>query len=105
MAKSITEQTPLLGPGAAQDPTTQISEASVNAALGDPDDSSEDKEVEWSQIMLLCYARIVEPIAFFSIFPFIKEMIQNTGIQEEDAGFYAGLIVSVNDALQDIVLI
>lgn len=46
------------------------------------------------QIIVLCYARMVEPIAFFSIFPFVNKMIFDTGVAEEDVGFYSGLIVS-----------
>ncbi len=47
------------------------------------------------QILLLCYARMIEPIAFFGIFPFVNKMIQETGnLEEADVGFYSGLIVS-----------
>ena len=58
------------------------------------DDESE-KPLPVGQIFLLCFARFVEPIAFFSIFPYINEMIHKTGnIPEADVGFYSGLIVS-----------
>ena len=58
-------------------------------------DDDEDKPLPIAQIFLLCYARIVEPIAFFSIFPFVNKMIWETGgLDEADVGFYSGLIVS-----------
>lgn len=59
------------------------------------DDADEDdKPLPKLQIFLLCYCRAVEPIAFFSIFPFINKMIEDTGgVREEDVGFYSGLIV------------
>lgn len=54
----------------------------------------DDKPLPKLQIALLCYARLVEPIAFFSIFPFINKMIEETGnLDEADVGFYGGLIV------------
>lgn len=57
----------------------------------------EDVPLPMGQIVLLCYARLVEPVAFFSIFPFIKNMIMaNSDIDEAGVGFYAGLIVSVH---------
>ena len=48
----------------------------------------------WGQIFLLCYARLVDPIAYFCIFPFINQMIlENGNIEETDVGFWSGLIV------------
>ncbi|KAJ7650799.1 hypothetical protein FB45DRAFT_888824 [Roridomyces roridus] len=58
------------------------------------------------QIVLLCYARLVDPIAFFSIFPFINKMIhEEAGIPETDVGFYAGLIESLFSLTQILVMI
>lgn len=37
---------------------------------------------------------MIEPIAFFGIFPFINKMIEEMGVEEADVGFYSGLIVS-----------
>ncbi|KKY26481.1 putative major facilitator superfamily transporter [Phaeomoniella chlamydospora] len=60
-----------------------------------PEDA-ENKPLPKVQIFLLCYARLVEPIAFFSIFPFINKMIwengKERGVGEGDVGFYSGLI-------------
>ncbi|PTD09483.1 hypothetical protein FCULG_00008835 [Fusarium culmorum] len=58
------------------------------------------------QILLLCYARVMEPIAFFSIFPFIAQMVQQNGnLPKSDVGFYSGLIESLFSATQMVVLI
>ncbi|KAF2878495.1 major facilitator superfamily domain-containing protein [Massariosphaeria phaeospora] len=66
----------------------------VNGALDV--DSEEDVPLPRKQIFLLCYTRVVEPIAFFSIFPYINTMIERTGgINKEDVGFYSGLIESL----------
>jgi hypothetical protein len=53
-----------------------------------------DKKLPKLQVFLLCYARMIEPMAFFGIFPFMPKMIQQVGnLEEADIGFYAGLIV------------
>jgi hypothetical protein len=91
---AIDEVTPLL---AASD-TVQPSDAKGYAPLApqapEHDDREDDTPLPKSQIFLLCYARMVEPIAFFTIFPFINKMIWETGnLDQEDVGFYSGLIV------------
>jgi hypothetical protein len=54
----------------------------------------EEKPLPKLQIFFLCFARLVDPISFFCIFPFINQMIYETGnVNEEDVGFYSGLIV------------
>ncbi|KAJ7593059.1 MFS general substrate transporter [Mycena floridula] len=59
-------------------------------------DDAEDRPLPKLQIALLCYARLVEPIAFFTIFPFISQMVFETGtVDERDVGFYTGLIESL----------
>jgi Na+/melibiose symporter-like transporter len=48
----------------------------------------------------------MEPIAFFSIFPFIAQMVQRNGqLPESDVGFYSGLIESLFSVTQMAVLI
>lgn len=60
----------------------------------DDDDNSENQPLPFGQILLLCFARSIEPMAFFAIFPFINKMIRETGnVDEADVGFYSGLIV------------
>lgn len=94
------ETTPLLAVS-SENPVTQADSETLKinkigntaTTTGDQDD---DKPLPVGQIILLCYARLVEPIAFFSIFPFIQQMILEVGgVEEEDVGFYSGLIVSV----------
>ncbi|KAI0401965.1 major facilitator superfamily transporter [Xylaria palmicola] len=59
-----------------------------------------------AQIFLLCYARLVEPIAFFSIFPYINQMVRdNGGVPEADMGFYSGLIESLFSLTQMLVMV
>jgi MFS family permease len=49
-----------------------------------------------TQILLLCCARVVEPIAFFSIFPYVNSMIEHVGsVNQADVGFYSGIIESL----------
>jgi MFS family permease len=58
------------------------------------------------QILLLCYARWVEPVAFFSIFPYINQMVQENGnLDNADAGFYSGLVESIFSLTQMFVMI
>lgn len=55
----------------------------------------DDRPLPKFQVFLLSYCRFIEPISFFSIFPFINVMIETTGhLDERDVGFYTGLIVS-----------
>jgi hypothetical protein len=93
---SISENTPLLGTP-ADEPVVPVNDTEIlnhghheNGASNGP----LEKPLPKLQIFLLCYARMIEPIAFFGIFPFISEMIYKTGnVPKADVGFYAGLIV------------
>ncbi|KAK4992994.1 hypothetical protein LTR50_000700 [Elasticomyces elasticus] len=58
------------------------------------------------QVLLLCYAAIVEPIAYFSIFPFVNQMIKEiSNIEEENIGFWSGLIESLFSLTQMVLMI
>lgn len=82
------ETTPLLSAPSATPAEDQLL---LEAQLRSDED---EKPLPKAQIFMLCYARIVEPIAFFSIFSFINQMIWETGnLKEADVGFYSGLIV------------
>ncbi|KAM3498437.1 hypothetical protein MY10362_008242 [Beauveria mimosiformis] len=71
-----------------------------------PPDDDDDKPLPGRQIFLLCYARTMEPIAFFSIFPYIAAMVQHNGhLPPSDVGFYSGLIESLFSLTQMAVLI
>ncbi|KAI9663902.1 MAG: hypothetical protein M1821_007392 [Bathelium mastoideum] len=66
----------------------------------------DDKPLPFLQILLLCYARIVEPCAYFCIFPFVNQMIEDTGdIDKKDVGFYSGLIESLFSLTQMSVML
>jgi hypothetical protein len=94
-SNGVDETTPLLVASEAG-PTTQSNAEALThpPAYNEEDD---DTPLPKIQIALLCYARLVEPIAFFSIFPFVNKMLWETGsLAEADVGFYTGLIVSLN---------
>ncbi|KOS21764.1 putative peptide/nitrate transporter [Escovopsis weberi] len=66
----------------------------------------EGKPLPRMQILLLCFARLMEPIAFFAIFPFIAQMVQrNAHLPDSDIGFYSGVIESLFSVVQVLVLI
>lgn len=90
--KATDETTPLLA-AAAEEPSAEPIDEPTHKTNSQDDEG--EKPLPVGQIFLLCFARFVEPIAFFSIFPYINEMIHKTGhIPEADVGFYSGLIVS-----------
>ncbi|KAF4549202.1 Efflux pump azaK-like protein [Elsinoe fawcettii] len=97
----VDETTPLIAAENAG-PTAQANAEVVLAKEPDlaptpagADDDDEDRPLPKVQILILCYARMVEPIAFFSIFPFVNKMIYLTGTPESSVGFYSGLIESL----------
>ncbi len=86
------ETTALLAASSAGPTIPTNEEPLVHESRQEPED---DTPLPRLQIFLLCLARIVDPIAFFSVFPFISQMIWETGnIAQSDVGFYAGLIVN-----------
>ena len=92
------ESTPLL----AESPVTTGTDSDAAGATT----SKDDKPLPKVQVLLLCYARVVEPIAFFSIFPYINQMLQDNGeLAEEDVGFYSGLIESLFSLTQMLVML
>ncbi|KAK3396307.1 MFS general substrate transporter [Sordaria brevicollis] len=110
--EQASESTPLLAAGdiaPAADP--EISEATT--LIDEPSSSSsndefdpENKPLPVAQILVLCYARWVEPVAFFSIFPYINKMAQENGnLADADVGFYSGLIESLFSLTQMTVMI
>ncbi len=95
-----TETSPLLAnsdtvPVGQREPSGDLPNYSVvaGAVTSTP---PEDEKLPVKQILLLCYARLFEPIAFFTIFPFVNQMIFDTGeVAEADVGFYSGVIESL----------
>jgi Major Facilitator Superfamily len=116
------ETTPLLAVSEAG-PTMQANEEATNGYANghtalkqprnDPDSEippihrgEEDVPLPKLQIFLLCYCSLVEPIAYFSIFPFINQMIKETGsVEEEDVGFWSGMIESLFSLVQMLLMI
>ena len=99
------EATPLLAASSAG-PTTQANEEPLVKHPSPAAPEDEDKPLPMGQIALLCYARLIEPIAFFSIFPFVNQMIRDTGnLDERDVGFYSGLIESLFSLTQMSLMI
>lgn len=76
-----------------------------NTTEGD-EDSKEETPLPKAQIILLCYTAVVEPIAFFGIFPYINFMIEKVGnVDKEEVGFYSGMIESLFSLTQMCVMI
>ena len=68
---TVDETTPLVAPERILE-AGQIGNGEVD---GQNSDSNDSEKLPIVQIMLLCFARIAEPIAFFSILPFIAQMV------------------------------
>lgn len=114
---AATERTPLLQTqeiAPAAEPATHSPPAAIPSSQ-DSDSIDNDVEEEdqddtrplptW-QIFWLCFARLVEPMAFFSIFPYINQMVKDNGhLAETDVGFYSGLIESLFSLTQAAVMI
>jgi predicted MFS family arabinose efflux permease len=101
------ERTPLLVP-IRPIPTNATVETSIQEAAecNTVHLKDDDAPLPYGQVVLLCLITLVGPIAFFSIFPYINFMIEETGgINKEDVGFYSGLIESVFSATQMCVMI
>ncbi|EPE05819.1 major facilitator superfamily transporter [Ophiostoma piceae UAMH 11346] len=91
-------------PHAATGETTPLLTSSNGAqsSAGATDESRIPKK----QVALLCFARLIEPIAFFSVFPYINQMVQDNGsIADTDVGFYSGVIESLFSLTQAIVML
>ncbi|KAI1432263.1 MFS general substrate transporter [Xylaria sp. CBS 124048] len=84
-------------------PTTTATSSSSSSA---PHHRAAEKPLPVVQILFLCYARLVEPVAFFSIFPYVNQMVKENGhLDEADMGFYSGLIESLFSLTQMIVMV
>ncbi|ETS80159.1 hypothetical protein PFICI_07688 [Pestalotiopsis fici W106-1] len=107
------ETTPLLASSSiapTQDAEIADTLVAPPATLSDSTPGAEaehhEKPLDKTQIVLLCYTRVVEPIAFFSIFPYINNMLQaNSDLPASDVGFYSGLIESLFSLTQMSVML
>jgi len=72
---------------------------------GEESDEEEEKPMPIAQILLLCYAALAEPVAYFAIFPFMPEMIYRTSnLEQSDVGFWTGLIESLFSLVQMVLM-
>lgn len=117
-ASVVAETTPLLDNSVGDDTSKTTSTNTLNGhaskSLQTPDVSSphidhatdEGKPFPRYQIFVLCYASIVEPVAFFNIFPYINEMVERVGHQlPENVGFWTGTIESLFSLVQMLLII
>ena len=115
ITESTNEATPLLSNAGTDDvqKASHRDDATTTPTSTTPtvDDIDDNKPLPKSQLLLLCYARLVEPIAFFSIFPFINAMIYRLGrhtnppLTEADVGFWSGAIESLFSLTQMCLMI
>jgi MFS-type transporter involved in bile tolerance (Atg22 family) len=105
-ANTVSETTALLT-FVEPEPVTWLDETSTQASNANGVlDEDEDVPLPRTQIFLLCCSRVVEPIAFFSIFPYINDMIEQVGsVDQANVGFYSGLIESLFSLTQMCVMI
>lgn len=105
--------TPLRPKGLGEHQTPDYGAASVRLSR-DGDNASHGLEKKFEtrslrarlQIPLLCYVRMMEPLAFYTIFPYIAQMTKHNGnIPDTDVGFYTGVFESLFSAVQAVVLI
>lgn len=106
---TATENTPLLATPdlAALDADIAEVPAGIERSPGAGNDGDdEDKPLPMRQVLVLCYGRFVEPVAFFSIFPYINKMAQRNGnLADADVGFCSGLIESMFSLTQMVLMI
>ncbi|KAF1961288.1 MFS general substrate transporter [Byssothecium circinans] len=100
--KADDERTPLL----AANITAPVGEAAEAEQPIQTTQEGEEAPLPRGQIFLLCYTSLVEPVAFFAIFPYINKMIEQAGgIRKDEVGFYSGLIESLFSATQMCVMV
>jgi hypothetical protein len=86
------EITPLLSSPQTSGPTVSQQNGHADAEAATVEEE-EETPLPMFQIAILCIARMMDPISFFSIFPFVPSMVRDSGVLEEDVGFYTGVIV------------
>jgi predicted MFS family arabinose efflux permease len=107
-AAGADETTPLIA-SIESEPAAQAGAQAVaeqNASSTAAYDNDDDRPLPKFQLFLLCYARMMEPIAFFCIFPFVNKMIEDVGkIKEQKVGLYSGWIESLFSLTQMVAMI
>jgi hypothetical protein len=113
---AIGETTPLLNASESVSPkdSASINSSNVTKSPQTPEPPSpttsqpaeEEKPFPLNQILILCYASVVEPIAYFIIFPYMSEMVERVGGQAtENVGFWVGTIESSFSLVQMLLTI
>ncbi|TLD30875.1 hypothetical protein PspLS_01965 [Pyricularia sp. CBS 133598] len=96
-----TGQTPASDPDQDHGPANPAQNDLEGDTQGDHDDVIPTAQVFW-----LCVARTLEPVAFFSIFPYINEFVHhNSGLPVTQVGFYSGVIESCFSLVQAMVMV
>ncbi|ATY61636.1 Major facilitator superfamily transporter [Cordyceps militaris] len=68
--------------------------------------ASSSSQMPRIQLILLCFSRMMDPVVFCSIFPYIAAMVhRNTGLPVSDVGFYSGLVESLFAIVQTLALV
>ena len=77
-------------------PTPSSLESQVPSSTAKPKDQSTSTPLPKTQLICLCLVRLVDPIAFTQIFPYINEMMAHLHITNDPSrvGFYSGLAES-----------
>ncbi|TLD04817.1 uncharacterized protein PgNI_09365 [Pyricularia grisea] len=92
-----------------QKPTSDTDHGPADSARNDLEGDTnvdQDEDMPKAQVFWLCVARLIEPIAFFSIFPYINEFVRRSGdVPVAQVGFYSGLIESNFSLVQAIVMV
>ncbi|KEF62163.1 uncharacterized protein A1O9_00135 [Exophiala aquamarina CBS 119918] len=105
-AEIVADETTALLAGSTKLPVASDVDINENGSALPTASDDDDKPLPKGQIFFLCLARVVEPIAFFCIFPFINKMIWDTGeVAKTDVGFYSGLIESMFSLTQMLLMI
>ena len=69
-----------------------------NSAIENQKSTKSDKvtPLPRAQLATLCIVRLVDPIAFTQIFPYVNEMMERLHLTDDPSriGFYSGLVVS-----------
>lgn len=83
-----------------------LSKNATLSSLPSKQKSDSAQPMPYKQVLVLCYASLAEPVAYFAIFPFINEMLSRNGnLPEEDVGFWSGTIESLFSLVQMVLMI
>nr|XP_031858631.1 uncharacterized protein CI109_006011 [Kwoniella shandongensis]KAA5525703.1 hypothetical protein CI109_006011 [Kwoniella shandongensis] len=94
----VTETQPLLSSQDRSDSTSSSSTTVNRTPTASPKAvKSKVTPLPKFQLLIACFVRVTEPIAFMSCFPYINQMLLDLGVVKDPkkTGFYAGLIESI----------